>query len=44
MPEAQWLLSDFCEPPAGLGKWRARLAGEEKTFRAKPEGNPLPKT
>ena len=24
-PEARWLLSDFCEPPAELGKWRARL-------------------
>ena len=27
-PEARWLLSDFCEPPAGLGKWRARLVLE----------------
>ena len=25
MPEARWLLSDFCEPPARLAKWRARL-------------------
>jgi hypothetical protein len=24
-PEARWLLSDFCEPSAGFGKWRARL-------------------
>ena len=23
-PDAQWLLSDFCVPPAGLAKWRAR--------------------
>jgi hypothetical protein len=27
-PEARWLLSDFCEPPVGLGKWRARLVLE----------------
>jgi hypothetical protein len=25
MPEARWLLSDFCRPPSGLAKWRARL-------------------
>ena len=25
MPEVRWLLSDFCEPLAGLAKWRARL-------------------
>jgi ubiquinone/menaquinone biosynthesis C-methylase UbiE len=24
-PDARWLLADFCEPPAGLVKWRARL-------------------
>ena len=24
-PDARWLLSDFREPSAGLGKWRARL-------------------
>ena len=24
-PDAHWLLADFCEPPAGLAKWRARL-------------------
>ena len=23
-PEARWLVSDFCEPEAGLAKWRAR--------------------
>ncbi|MDB6124222.1 MAG: hypothetical protein JWQ71_3215 [Pedosphaera sp.] len=23
--EARWLLADFCEPAAGLAKWRARL-------------------
>jgi ubiquinone/menaquinone biosynthesis C-methylase UbiE len=23
-PGARWLLADFCEPPAGLGRWRAR--------------------
>lgn len=24
-PGARWLVSDFCEPAAGLAKWRARL-------------------
>ncbi len=24
-PKASWLLADFCEPPAGVAKWRARL-------------------
>ena len=23
-PEARWLLADFCEPPSGFAKWRAR--------------------
>src|SRR5215207_7803568 len=24
-PDARWLLADFCEPPAGAAKWRARF-------------------
>ena len=24
-PDARWLLADFCEPPAGWRRWRARL-------------------
>lgn len=23
-PDARWLLADFCEPPSGFAKWRAR--------------------
>ncbi len=23
-PDARWLLADFCEPPSGIAKWRAR--------------------
>lgn len=24
VPDARWLLADFCEPPSGFAKWRAR--------------------